>query len=70
MRADLNRSNFNIKGVVGIVNNQIHTGETYHFMQLVSCSLIFPHLGMNVLISLPFPGLFEVGFCPRTFRFW
>ena len=36
IRADWIEATFIIKGVVSIIDNQVHTGEANHFVQLIS----------------------------------
>lgn len=42
------------KRMVRVINDQIHTGKAYHFVQLVSAFVDISPLGMKVRISLPF----------------
>lgn len=50
----LDRSYFYNKGVVSIIDNQVHTGEANHFVQLVPALVNVSPLGIKVLISRPF----------------
>ena len=55
----LDRSYFYNKGVVSIIDNQVHTGEANHFVQLVPCLLYTSMMDWSVRPNMIFTVAFD-----------
>ena len=54
LKSDLrNTGHLDDQGVIGIVDNQIHSAQTDHFVQLMATLVDFTYLGMKMRVSFP-----------------